>query len=291
MRVPKADTKPRRNFRATDWKEFKNLLVTTLANAPRPARIHTPEEFRSALDMINRALKTTVKAKVPENKMAPHTKHWWSHELMVACKRKQRLANLAYKWRGLPDHYAHKDHRQASKDYVNLIEKSKKSHWETWLLAAADRDLWTANKYATGPPTDGGKTRMPTLRKANGDGTHRQAMSNEDKTEALAKSLSPPPPPLPIVLDICYPRPADEHFHFFTRAQIKQAAAKLDVYKAPGPDRIPNVVLKQCTDELADHLYFIFRAIFKLKVYPNEWRESITCEPSNVRLCRSVSAG
>ena len=48
------------------------------------------------------------------------------------------------------------------------------------------------------------------------------------------------------------------------------------MYKAPGPDRIPNVVLRECTGTLTDHLYFIFRVIFELNVYPDEWRESIT---------------
>ena len=64
------------------------------------------------------------------------------------------------------------------------------------MLVAADRDLWTANKYATDPPMDGGKTRMLTFRNLRGDGTSQPATTNEDKTEALAESLFPPPPPI-----------------------------------------------------------------------------------------------
>ena len=48
------------------------------------------------------------------------------------------------------------------------------------------------------------------------------------------------------------------------------------MYKAPGLDSIPNVVLKQCINEIVDHLHFIFRAIFELDACPDEWRESIT---------------
>ena len=80
---------------------------------------------------------------------------------------------------------------------------------------------------------------------------------------------------------MCYPEPANI-FRYFTRAQIKDAAKKLNAFKAPGPDGVPNVVLKRCIDVLADRLYYIFRAIFKLDIYPNEWRESITvvlCKP------------
>ena len=118
------------------------------------------------MDVINQALKTTIEAKVPKNSTIPHTKWWWNQDLTKARREKNKLANLAYKWRGLPDHHAHEDHKRATKTYAELIVKSKKKHWETWLLAAADRDLWMANKYATDPPTDRGKTRMPTLRKA-----------------------------------------------------------------------------------------------------------------------------
>jgi hypothetical protein len=46
-------------------------------------------------------------------------------------------------------------------------------------------------------------------------------------------------------------------------------------YKAPGPDKIPNIVLKECIEVLIDHLFFIFRAIFELRVYHPKWLESI----------------
>ena len=276
LRIMRNDPKPTRNFRAADWTEVNKHLATTLADAPDPSRIHSPEEFREALNTINGALKAAVEMTIPMNNPIPHTKRWWNHNLMTARRNKNKLANLAYKWRGLPDHHSHADHKRATKDYAKLIEESKKAHWEAWLLDAAERDLWTANKYATGPPSDGGKTRMPTLNRTNADGTVHRATSNEDKSKTLAKSLFPPPPPNPIIPDTHYPRPVDNYFHFFTRNQIKQAAAKLNAYKAPGPDRIPNVVLRECIGTLTDHLYFIFRVIFELSVYPDEWRESIT---------------
>jgi hypothetical protein len=46
--------------------------------------------------------------------------------------------------------------------------------------------------------------------------------------------------------------------------------------KAPGPDKIPNIVLMKCSDALINHFFYIFRAVFKLKVYHPSWLESIT---------------
>ena len=265
--------KSTRNFHTTDWKDFTDHLKTLLSNS-ETRKLTSVTEFRSALDTINAALQSTIEAKVLVNKPFPHTKRWWMHELNNLRKKKNRLANASHRWRGLPDHASHQEHREALKEYAKKIESTKKEHWENWLLNASEKDIWTANKYATDPPTDGGKTRIPTLNYTEQDGTTRSTTSNMEKSKALAGVFFPPPPPVPIVPHTCYPEPANV-FRYFTRAQIKDAAKKLSAFKAPGPDRILNVVLKQSIDMLADRLYFIFRAIFELDIYPDEWQESI----------------
>ena len=116
---------------------------------------------------------------------------------------------------------------------------------------------------------------MPTLNFIGRDGEPRRTTSNAEKGEALASSFFPPPPLSPSVPPTSYPTPANI-FRYFTRAQIRAAANKLEAYKAPGPDGIPNVVLKKCIDKLANRLYYIYRAIFELDVYPDEWKESTT---------------
>ena len=127
MSVPRSSPRPARNFRATDWKKFNDHLTITLANAPNPKRIRTPGEFRETLDVINQALKYTIYAKVPKNIKIPHTKRWWNQDLTKARREKNKLANLVYKWRGLPDHHAHENYKCATKTYAELIEKSKKN--------------------------------------------------------------------------------------------------------------------------------------------------------------------
>ena len=146
---------------------------------------------------------------------------------------------------------------------------------EQWLLNALERDVWTANKYATDPPTDGSRTRMPVLKFTDQLGTPHHTTNNAKKSEALAKSFFPPPPSHPSIPQMCYPCPSDS-FKFFTREQIGKAVNKLEAYKAPGPNGVPNVVLKKSIDTLINHLYFIFRAIFELDTYPEEWKESTT---------------
>lgn len=266
---------PTRNFRATIWDEFTKHLSSLLTKLPPPRRLSTHAEFQTALNNLTATIKVTIEKQVPMTKPFPFTKRWWTPDLNEARRRKNRLANAAYRWRGLPDHPSHLQHREASKMYAKLIEDTKKEHWETWLINASGRDIWTANKYSTDPPTDGGRTRTPTLNYLDQHGQPKRTTTNDEKSEALAKSFFPSPPLSPAVPPSCYPRPADI-FRYFTREQIKKATNKLSAYKAPGPDGIPNVVLKKSIDLIVDHLYYIFRAIFELDTYPNSWRESIT---------------
>ena len=74
MRPPRNDPRSTKNFRATNWEEFKGHLATILETTQEPTRICTPEEFRERLDAINLALKSTIEAKVPTTNPIPHTK-------------------------------------------------------------------------------------------------------------------------------------------------------------------------------------------------------------------------
>jgi len=57
---------------------------------------------------------------------------------------------------------------------------------------------------------------------------------------------------------------------------LRQVFSMLSPYKAPGQDQIPNVVLMKCIEALIDHLFFIYRAVFELRVYHPAWLKSLT---------------
>ena len=169
-RIPKRQT---RNFRNTDWAEFNSHLSLLLAHSPKPSIICTRKQFHPTLDLVSNSIKAMIEAIVPIANPIPSAKRWWNADLNALRKKKNRLAKLSHKWRGLPDHHAHADHRATSKEYSKLIDSTKKAHWDNWLSNAAERDLWTANKYATDPPTDSGRSRIPALIFKEPDGTTR----------------------------------------------------------------------------------------------------------------------
>ncbi|EJD36970.1 hypothetical protein AURDEDRAFT_19168, partial [Auricularia subglabra TFB-10046 SS5] len=61
-----------------------------------------------------------------------------------------------------------------------------------------------------------------------------------------------------------------------TREQIRRVLAKLSPYKAPGPDGLPNVVLKKCGDIIEDWLYWMFHGVARRQFYWQPWLELIT---------------
>ena len=58
----------------------------------------------------------------------------------------------------------------------------------------ADNDIWITSRYLTNPDSNSGKTHMPTLKMKDAQGCSVLMTSNEEKSEVLTKSLSPPLP-------------------------------------------------------------------------------------------------
>jgi hypothetical protein len=102
------------------------------------------------------------------------------------------------------------------------------------------------------------------------------AEDNIAKAAELASSFFPPPPATTSVPEnFTYPAPL-KGIRFHSRDHIRQVIKVLSPYKAPGPNKIPNVVYIKCIDSIIDHLFYIFRAVFELGTYHSRWLEIMT---------------
>jgi len=72
-----------------------------------------------------------------------------------------------------------------------------------------------------------------------------------------------------------YPPPALS-YALITDMQIHRVICQLGPHKAPSPDGITNIVFIKCADLLVPLLGPIYHTTFELKVYPEQWRDSIT---------------
>lgn len=276
FQIPKATTTTSYNYRDVDWEKFSMKLKTQLGRIPPPQPLASKDEFNVAAQNLTKALHDTIDEIIPKTKPSPHAKRWWTREISQLIAQKHELSHISYKFRAVIDHPSHEEHRKIRNRVSETIHKAKKEHWEQFLEEATQREMWIANKYVSNPSTDGGKTRIPVLQVKNADGTTHEAISNDDKSEILARTFFPPPPPTSSVPeDFEYPDPAAP-FTPITTEHIEQAISNTSPYKAPGPDGICNIVFKRSSAQLTPYLLYIFRAVFTLKTYYEPWRDFTT---------------
>ena len=271
---------PTFNFCMTNWKEFREELTSTLSDLPVPQSLTDEVSMTALVDSLTAALQEAIRAKVPLSKPSLHSKRWWTKELSVLKKKKKKLSNTSYKLCAIPDHPIHEEHWKVRNHYGNKIQAVKRAHWADFLEHMSNRDIWTVNYYISGDTNDGSKTRIPTLSFTPLVGSNamaEEAASNEDKSAMLAKLMFPACP-TNCATPSYYPYPAQLPTPVKISAiQIQCHIEGLCLHKAPGPDGIPNVVLKICADILTPYLVPISRAILQLKVYLAQWRGSVTC--------------
>jgi ribonuclease HI len=226
-------------------------------------------------ERLTHALQETIAEKVPNVILGPQAKRWWTKELGTLRKDMLKSRRKACKDRKGRDSLLWKKFKEARRKFGWELESTKKNHWRDWLERATDPDLWTANRYITAPPSDCGKTRIPELTYTSNEGQCR-ARSNEEKGRVLAKTFFPEKPstinvdgPTETPTPICTADP-------ISREQVKRALARLKLYKAPGPDGIPNIVLTKCADMIESRLWYIFTAIVDKGWYFAPWKNFMT---------------
>jgi hypothetical protein len=147
---------PRRNFKGTDWTKFREKLQEKMNRNPCDTHPLTATDLDILLNSILDPVSKVIQEIIPMTKPSPHMKRWWSRELTIARKIKNRLSNQSYKWQGLPTHPVHAEHKQASREYAELLSKSQNEGWHQWLNDISTSDLWRASKFVNTPATDGG---------------------------------------------------------------------------------------------------------------------------------------
>src|SRR5882724_1959725 len=109
-----------------------------------------------------------------------------------------------------------------------------------------------------------------------GSAAAQVAETNQEKSHLLGATFFPKLTHIESeVSQSDYPIPRF-NFSLVTNNQIHQAISKLGPYKAPRLDRIPNAILMQCAGLLMPHLGHIDHSTFKLGIFPNWWKDSVT---------------
>src|SRR5882672_7826691 len=173
---------PRPNFKAADWDKVRKDLAKRLENLSTSDVIQNEAEFYNRLNALTQAIAETVDKSIPKTRPSPFVKRWWSKELSQKRSEVHRLGRRSYAMRGDPDEPTHGAYKDVRNAYGSMIDVEKRTHWEEFLQSVDERTVWTAHRYTSSDPTDGGKARVPTLSLGrHEDGTLNKAVSNEEK--------------------------------------------------------------------------------------------------------------
>lgn len=274
--MEKTTAQPTRNYRMTDWEEFREAVLKKLESLRLPGELDTVSDLEEQTQRLTEILQETIDEQVPYVEFSPYMKRWWSKELEKMKKTMNRLSRDAWKERFNTDHPTHREHKVFKNKYAEAIFTAKKKHWEDFLEEATEREMWIANKYIKDPVGDGGNPRIPTLYTKTPNGRQKHHDTNEAKAAAFGEAFFPPrPKETSVPTNQQYPEPFPLRSEI-TAQQVTENIKRLAPYKAAGPDGIPNVVLKETAEILADYLADIFRTALELGHFFTGWKTFTT---------------
>ena len=275
VKVGKTPETKTNNYRNVDWEKFRESLKASLQEFGVPSRIKDQAALNRECERLTLALQETTKKEVPTTDVCPKSKRWWTREIGDLRSRFRKMGRKVGRYSDQPEHPIHAEYKDAHRQYDRAIKYSKRNHWRDWLEKASDPDLWTANKYLAAAASDGGRTRIPTLRVSR-NGQDTAASSNQEKSRMLAEAFFPKKPTaMPTSDHLEYPQPICGT-HKISKEQIRRQLKRLKPYKAPGPDGIPNIVLMKCADLLVDRLWYIYSAILERELCYDPWKQFTT---------------
>ena len=264
----------RYNYKLTDWEEFRESLSERLEETEGTEEITSVEQFYARLAGVDEAIKSAIRAHVPLTRLSPFTKRWWNKDLAKRKRAKEKLSRKSYMRRALNNDPVHEEFRLARNEYSEAIHAAKTEHWIEWLETLDEEGVWTVNRMATGPASDGGRGRIPTLKVRDPVTKEviREACTNEDKGKLFYQIFFPRriAPPVPVQREP-YPQ-AKWEYEPTTDEQIHRAIRRMKPWKATRSETIPNAVFVHARELLVPHLGPIFRATDTLKLYPSDWK-------------------
>jgi ribonuclease HI len=250
------------NYKKTDWKVFQQKLenyLPTLSCCTEP----TAESVDQLANALTEAIRRAIMETTPRADICPFSKRWWNLGLSDLRKQAERARRKFSKSGHQEDEERWKECRRI---YHDKMDECKRNTWQKFVEDADERSIWKVNKYLNSLPTN---TYIPTL-----EGT---AATNHQKQDKLRKTFFPLPPAADLkdLLDVCYPNPVSTNFNI-TPSQVKRAIDKLASNKAPGPDGIPNHILKRCFSSLQHHILALAEQSISTGHFPRPFRETVT---------------
>ena len=230
--------------------------MAAFSEAPPVRSLSTHAAIDNYVQVLTTALQEAIEFSVPWAKSSAMAKSFWNEE----CEKAVKEARLKRKtWNATHSQQSWDDFVAACKRKKRIIAKMKRNEFRTGMREATESSdkIWRLVRWAkdkSHAPREIPK--MPTLC-ANGV----EAKTFEEKIDMLKSYLFPPPstPDLTDMEQAVYPKEVDCPKNI-TREEVHATIKRQHSDKAPGPDGIPNRVLKALAESLIIWLLPMFQA-------------------------------
>lgn len=273
--VEEVKRQPRLQWKKADWENTNARLAGKLRELRfgqyQPSSQQTIDEQATA---ITHAIQETMEETIPKSRPSPFAKPYWTKECSEAVKETRR-ARRQYTMYQTEESWI--EYRKASNRKKNTIKKAKNIGWRA-VVSEATSDpskLWKLTKWAKKTPD--ALNRLPQIPdiKDSDDVIHTK---DADKVKVMAQHFFPAPVQADIrdINGTHYPPAIDTISMTVTENEVVKTLGQLANEKAPGPDRIPNWMLKNCRKTLAKVLTDFFNSCLSTGYHPASFKESLT---------------
>jgi hypothetical protein len=256
---------PMYNFEKTNWDLLKVKIIELLPRLSHRTNDEpaSPATVDQLAEGITAALTKAIECTTPRRRICPFSKRWWTDELTKARRETNKARN---KFKRSNSEVHQKAWKEKERKYRGMIKKFKRNTWRKFVKEADEKTIWKLKKYMDSTPIS---SYIPTI--------NETAASNDEKAEIFKSTFFPPPPPADLsdIEGANYPEPVPSPPRI-TLSQVETAIEKLAAKKAPGPDEIPNLVLKKCYNEIKEHVLLLAQESLETGHFPTIFKESNT---------------
>lgn len=272
-KTEKNEPKKLLNYKKADWDKFTNYLNDNInIDDNLTEKEHIDENVKNLTDNIQKAIQISIPT------------HNTKSNALTLPKDITRLIKHRNKTRRQFQQHG-KDVHRILKNFLtneikNRIKKLENESWEAKLksLSIQDNSIWKMAKVFTKPTMN----TIPTLH-----GTQGLAITNKQKANALAENFEKVHHLTELmgsrqirrVVNATFNNTKEQNINNddiqqTTANEIKNAIKKTRPKKAPGPDGIQNIVLKQLPHKVLVQISNIFNASLRLSYYPSVWKHA-----------------
>ena len=262
------EKKRTRRWKTTEAEKFKTALKSKLPELHLPRTKTALDKYTT--EVVDAIWKAAAEA-TPETITCPKSREGWDAKCTRTLHETKRLKRQHIKYNTEETWEAY---RTARNNKVRVIRKAlQQTHRRRVEQAAESPDsLWRLAKWARNRGSQ-----APTLTPALTSVSNPIPLTApEDKARLLKESFFPKPPEtnLDDIANTTYP--AQIELPPITQQEVEDAISEVPPDKAPGPDNIPNRILKMGSLIIVPHLTRIFEWSIKLGYCPEHFRKSTT---------------